>query len=621
MKENSTFYIPFWLKNALGLLLSAWLIAATAVMLPAPARSIPINELDAIAGLSWTVFILALFGGLLLSLLLLMLRVKILYICIGSAILYSIMLIAKADLFLILGATALWIVMIYYLWPYTKTKENPGLKPAQNLPRKFIIMTILLAIFQITIMSVLMVSRVYALRTPTYDHGIFSQVFYQMRTDGSQVTTLERSYPLSHFAVHISPILYLLLPFFSLVPKPETLQVLQILVVASGFIPLNLIMKHHKFQPRLRLFFAAIYFFLPALNGSSMFDFHENCFLAPLLLWIFYAIERRNLTGLIISGLLLIATKEDVVLYLFFIGIWLILSRQVKTGFGVIIVSVLLFLVEVRLLSIWGDGTLAASRFPNISAFPEWGILGAIPTLLLSPGYFLSQVFTEDKWRYILQMLLPLGFTPLLQRHDPKRLVLLFPFIIMNLISSYPYLHNIRFQYNYGNGVILLYLSLLFWSDLVKRKQNSPALKAKAGNPLWKAKYAYIPIATVSLAGALYMGSSLWLSRFDSVSYIRQNRAELNAVHAALDVIPSDSSVRATTFLTTPLSSRQAIYDLKYENSPNAVQTPAEYYVYDLRYELDESLIDQIDQLKLSGWEEKTRIENWVLILRKVESQ
>nr|WP_289707141.1 DUF2079 domain-containing protein [Enterocloster clostridioformis] len=57
----------------------------------------------------------------------------------------------------------------------------------------------------------------------------------------SPLTTCERDGLLSHFAVHLSPVFYVLLPFYKLVPRPETLLVLQSLVVISGMVPLCLL--------------------------------------------------------------------------------------------------------------------------------------------------------------------------------------------------------------------------------------------------------------------------------------------------------------------------------------------------------------------------------------------
>ncbi len=77
--------------------------------------------------------------------------------------------------------------------------------------------------------------------TSCFDFGIFSQMFYHMKESGLPLVTCERDRLLSHFAVHFSPIYYLLLPIYMLIPDPRTLLVMQALIVASGVIPLLLI--------------------------------------------------------------------------------------------------------------------------------------------------------------------------------------------------------------------------------------------------------------------------------------------------------------------------------------------------------------------------------------------
>jgi hypothetical protein len=68
------------------------------------------------------------------------------------------------------------------------------------------------------LLSAWTVARVYSFSTPTYDFGIFAQMFHSMRTTGLPITTVERDGALSHFAVHVSPIYYLLLPFYAIFP-------------------------------------------------------------------------------------------------------------------------------------------------------------------------------------------------------------------------------------------------------------------------------------------------------------------------------------------------------------------------------------------------------------------
>ena len=51
-----------------------------------------------------------------------------------------------------------------------------------------------------------------------YDFGLFSQMYYYMGKCLLPLTTCERDGLLSHFAVHLSPIFYLLLPLYKLFP-------------------------------------------------------------------------------------------------------------------------------------------------------------------------------------------------------------------------------------------------------------------------------------------------------------------------------------------------------------------------------------------------------------------
>src|SRR5699024_7070503 len=75
---------------------------------------------------------------------------------------------------------------------------------------------------------------------PNYDFGLFSQMFYYMKETFMPLTTSERGTLLSHFAIHVSPIFYLLLPGYLIFPNPMYLQIMQAVILASGVIPLYL---------------------------------------------------------------------------------------------------------------------------------------------------------------------------------------------------------------------------------------------------------------------------------------------------------------------------------------------------------------------------------------------
>ena len=107
-----------------------------------------------------------------------------------------------------------------------------------------------------------------------YDFGIFSQMYYYMDQCLQPLTTCERDGLLSHFAVHLSPIFYLLLPFYKLVPSPETLLLFQALLVVSGVIPLCLLGRNMNLGPGPVLVFGLMYICYPAFMGGCFYDFH-----------------------------------------------------------------------------------------------------------------------------------------------------------------------------------------------------------------------------------------------------------------------------------------------------------------------------------------------------------
>jgi hypothetical protein len=113
---------------------------------------------------------------------------------------------------------------------------------------------------------------------PNYDFGIFCQMFHYMKETGLPMVTCERDALLSHFAVHISPIYYLLLPFYYIFPSPITLQIGQAVVLASGVIPVLLLARKFKLSPKASCAVVLIYALFPAISTGCFYDTHVNCF-------------------------------------------------------------------------------------------------------------------------------------------------------------------------------------------------------------------------------------------------------------------------------------------------------------------------------------------------------
>ena len=298
-----------------------------------------------------------------------------------------------------------------------------------------------------------------------YDFGIFSQMYYYMDQCLQPLTTCERDGLLSHFAVHLSPTFYLLLPFYKLVPRPETLLLFQALLVVSGVIPLCLLGRNMNLGPGPVLVFGLMYICYPAFMGGCFYDFHENKFLSVLILWTMYWLESGRYKTMGFFALLILLVKEDAPVYAACIGLYLFLEkRQHLWGGAVFLFSCLYFTAAVWFLDRFGDGAMI-NRFDSYISDESYGLLSMFKTILVDPAYVLAQILTPDKILFLLQMLLPLGFLPLMSLRLGKW-VLLIPFVLINLMSNYKYQHSIFFQYTYGSGALLFYLAMVNFRDL-----------------------------------------------------------------------------------------------------------------------------------------------------------
>lgn len=402
-------------------------------------------------------------------------------------------------------------------------------------------------------------------QTPCYDFGLFSQMFYYMKETGQDLTTCERDGLLSHFAVHVSPIYYLLLPIYALIPSPCTLLVAQALIVVSGVIPLVFICRHYNLSPLAAILFSVCYTLYPSFMGGCFWYLHENCFLAPLLLWYLYFSEKGAGFKTVLFALLTLCVKEDAAVYVAVVSLYFIFVRKnYKCNLLVLGLSVVYFTVVTHLMAVYGEGVMSNSRYGDY-IYDGGGLFTVIKAVIQNPVYVIRQVFDEKKWLFILQMLVPVCFLPLAIKR-PTKLILLIPFILVNLMTSYPYQYDIGFQYTFGSGSILLYLAVTNYADMGIRRTKLLLCAV---------------LSSVIIFSGGYFQKTGYIYTYQSTAKQRQT------ITSALSLIPDDASVASSTFLLANLSQRGEIYELE------TTRHKAEYIVLDLRYSRNEYTIEE----------------------------
>ncbi len=445
------------------------------------------------------------------------------------------------------------------------------------------------------------VYRYFSYATPNFDFGLFCNMFYNMAETGLPNVTSERDMFLSHFAVHFSPIYYVMLPFYWIFPSPITLQVLQAVVIYSGIIPIVLIAKQKGLSSKLTVLVSALYAFYPALSAGTFYDLHENCFLVPLLLWVFCFFEKEKYIPMAIFALLTLFVKEDAFIYLVIFALFILISQKNwKLGIPMLVIPLLYFLTVSSLMEAYGTGIMS-SRFSNMIFDKEDGLVGVIKTIILNPGYTLSQVFTTsakntDKLKYIIQLLLPLGFLPFVTKKI-SRYLLLAP-ILLNILTMYKYQPDITFQYSFGISAFLFYIALLNLADLKPTFLRS-----------------YLP--RFAVVAAVLMFTIVAIPKYSAyVKRYNDNKELFDRLDYALEeVLPEDASVTSSSFLIAHIASRSEIYELKYHTENNEYKTDTEYIVLDIRSSYAKASLEAAEFFISKGYTEFYRDDGAVLIL------
>ncbi len=434
--------------------------------------------------------------------------------------------------------------------------------------------------------------------TPNFDFGLFCNMFYNMSKRFLPLVTSERDMLLSHFAVHISPIYYLLLPLYMLFPSPITLQVGQAAVIASGLIPLYLLAKERKLSKAAVAALAALYVFFPALAGGTLFDLHENKFLTALILWLCWAYERKKTALMYGFALLICLVKEDAPVYVMFFALYLLLERkEYKRGAALFAGAFAYFLAAVFLLETFGEGIMSY-RYSNV-VYGNKGLIGVIKTAVVNPLLLLKESFEPEKLLFLLLMLAPLGFLPLMSRRLSS-FILLAPMMLVNLIPDYKYQHSIFFQYTYGVAGFLFYLTVKNLADL---ERGVLASRAKA----WVRRAAY---GAVVLAACVLFVTQLGGSWAYYYRYFTQSAGQRAVIAGTLDAIPRDASVQASTFFVARLSRRDVIYEYPSRNE-------TEYIVLDLRFMSAEKAKSEIGRWQDRGYVLTKHEPGVILVLKK----
>ncbi len=489
---------------------------------------------------------------------------------------FACLLAAKVNsMYMYIAAAIIYFLIVKYVFA-EKSQKYVNLSK-----RTVIVLSVLLTALFLYISLSISVLRCVTYSAPNFDFGIFCNMYHNMKTHLLPVTTCERDTVLSHFAVHISPALYVFLPVYAVFPYPVTVAVCQIAAIYSGIIPFMLIAKKHNITGLPLVLLSVVFAASPVLIGGCMFDFHENCLLVPFLMWMFFFYEKKKAIPTFIFALLTLLVKEDAFIYIIVFAVYVIFTeREIKKSAGLIVMSAAYFLFACYMLKTYGTGIMSG-RFDSMIQEGD-GLLGIIKTVVMNPGYTIKQIFiTEDdtpkKLFYFCQLVFPLAFMPFMTKKY-SRLILVLP-VFLNLLTDYTYQYDIFFQYSFGIETLLLYLSLINIKDMPEDKKRFTSVLASGLT--------------------LIMFSMIITPQY--IAYRKQyseNKELYKKMDAVLEEIPEEKSIAASAFLVPKLTNRDKIYETFYHKTFDT-----DFAVLDIRpsYYANESY-EQAEEYEKAGY-------------------
>lgn len=375
-----------------------------------------------------------------------------------------------------------------------------------------------------------------------------------------------------HTAAHFDPILIGLSLPYALVPRAETLIVVQAIWVLSGVIPVYLIAKR-RLDDHLAATILALGFALyPSVHGVIVRDFHSLALLATPALWMIWCLDADKTVGYWIALAVTLTTREDSSLFVIGVGIYALLATSKRRrgaltiGVAVAYLAIVKFAVmpDSGLLMQDSDHTYAyANRYRRL--IPEGGgALDGIATLLTNPAFVLGHVLTWEKFVSALAFLLPLGLLPLClpPLRGGRRL----------LIAAY----GVAFVYLASHKTI--YYPLSHYSSVLYPALFAATPEALARLRAWlvdvrghappKARAMLLSyLATCLTLGSLSTGALLDVPTFRAVTEFRtldaDQRARYRAFAEAIAQIPREASVTASNRAAPHTSNRSELYILQ----------------------------------------------------------
>jgi uncharacterized membrane protein len=425
------------------------------------------------------------------------------------------------------------------------------------------VLVIGLFVFYASYFSFFTVRNHWNLRTAAFDMAIEDNVvFNAMRGE------LLKASPMfgpegTHLGHHATFFAYVLVPFYALAPRAETLLIIQATLIGAAVIPLFLFARNRLGAYQAALI-AALYVFYAPLHGANLYDFHYPPLGIGFVFWLAYLVDIGKYRWAVLPLLLSLSVREDMALSVFVLGAYFLLSGvKPRAGLALSIVGIGYFLfMKMALMPYIRDGELSFVWFYE-KLKPEGGpggFAGVLTTIAGNPSYTMGTLLISAKVKYFLQVLVPFAFLPFRRSIG---FVFCLPGMVMTLLSSRHASYDIGFQYT-THWALEMFLASIVVLTMIKAPEHAGDQRGETRVRSWLLAIVFAMAATSYQHGAILQHNTA-RGGFGAFKFDRTERdvERYEQLMALRSLIPPEAKVAGTERVLPHLSNRPDAYTIR----------------------------------------------------------
>ena len=346
----------------------------------------------------------------------------------------------------------------------------------------------------------------------------------------------------SRLGSHIDPILALLAPFWGVAPSPVTVLLVRIIAVSLGALPVFWLARRHLASERFAVLLALSYLAYPWLAWTALRP-NPVTLAIPLLLYCIWALDADRLWVFVPFAVLAALTGELMGLTLAALGLWYAIARGRRRAGLVIAITAgawSVLAVYVLIPTFAGGSSAYYGYFVAVGGSPQ----GVIRTLFTDPGTIATALFTSRDLFYVLALALPLGGLFALA---PGLALAALPPLAENALAGPTAMTDPRQHYTAA------VIPILFAATAVGMGRLSARGQALA------AKVILVLCLGLSVMVGAWPGAPGKTADWDAVDF---SPAHVEALRAAVALVPDDAAVSSTNKAGSHLSARRFYYSV-----------------------------------------------------------